>query len=128
MPDAAIAFVFDRGEPWAFQRLAFLGDGVADVFRFTANPLKFVAAGDPADELLRMARALYCGELHVSEHPNPGVQRVIETLKSELKVVVHRRPTLTDYADEPKRFTRYWDKVAPQVLGYRPSKKGKFHK
>ncbi len=127
-PDAAIAFVFDRGEPWAFQRLAFLGDGVADAYRIAPNPLKLVAAGAPADELLRLARALNCGELHVSEHPNPGVQRVIETLKSELKVVVHRRPTLTDYADEPKRFTRYWDKVAPQVLGYRPSKKGKFHK
>ena len=131
-PEAAVAFVFDgpglAEEPWAFHRLAFIGDGVADAFQTAINPFKFVAVADPADELLRLARALNADEIHVSEHPNPGVIRTVEALRQKLKVVVHARPALTDYAEEPKRFTRYWEKVAPQVLGYQPSKKGKFHK
>ena len=45
------------------------------------------------------------------------------TLRRFFTVTDYPRPTLAEYTEEPRRFSRYWDKCAPQVLGYAP--KGK---
>jgi deoxyribodipyrimidine photo-lyase len=131
-PDAAVAFVFDgprlRAEPWAFHRLAFVLDGLDDLFDHLPNPTKLTLVGDPAERLAAVARSSGATTIHLSEHPNPRVVEAAETLRAEFRVVVHPRPTFADYSDEPRRFSRYWEKVAPQVLGYRPRSSGRGHR
>jgi deoxyribodipyrimidine photo-lyase len=126
-PNAAWAFVFDepalRDEPWAFHRLAFVFDSVRELFQHQPN--SEVLLGEPVDELLKLATVMNAKELHVHDHPNPWVRSTIEGLKSHINVVVHPRPQLAEYYDEPRRFSKYWEKCAEQVLGYKPKRGGK---
>ncbi len=130
-PTAAAAFAFDepalRVEPWAYHRLAFVLDGLDDLFAHLPNPTKLTLVGDPAERLTALARQLGATTLHVSEHPNPRVAETAEQLRSSFRVVVHPRPAFAEYPHEPKRFSRYWEKVAPQVLGYRPKSSKRMH-
>ncbi len=123
-PAAAVAFVFDepalRAEPWAYHRLAFVFDGLDDLFAHLPNPMRLTLVGDPAERLAALAGRLRATTVHVSEHPNPWVVETAEKLRLNVKVVVHPRTAFAESTSEPKRFSRYWDKVAPQVLGYRP--------
>ncbi len=118
-PAAAAVFVFDAprlaAEPWAFHRLAFVFDGVCELFQALPHPTKLVVVGDPAD----VFDALGVRELHVTDCPDPAVR---EPLAGRPGVTAHPRPKLAEYADEPRRFTRYWERAAPQVLGYKPAK------
>ncbi len=131
-PGAALVFVFDkpqlRAEPWAFHRLAFVFDGVCDLFQTVPNPVQEVCVGDPVVEITQTAKVTGADTIHVTDHPNPRVRQTVEALKRRFSVVVHPRPVLAEYADEPRRFTRYWEKAAPQVLGYQPKGTKKFHK
>ena len=126
-PNATWAYVIDepalQAEPWAFHRLAFVFDGVRELFQH--QPSAEVLIGEPVEELLALAKASNATELHVSDHANPWVRKTIEGLKPHLKVVVHPRPQLAEYTGEPRRFSKYWDKCAEQVLGYRPNRGGK---
>jgi deoxyribodipyrimidine photo-lyase len=128
-PSAAVAFAFDQpslqAEPWAFHRLAFVLDGLDDLFAHLANPTKLVLVGDPAERLAALARHLGATTIHLSEYPNLAVVDAAEKLRGEFRVVVHPRPAFAEFPQEPKRFSRYWEKVAPQVLGYRPKSSGK---
>jgi deoxyribodipyrimidine photo-lyase len=130
-PAAAVAFVFDepalRAEPWAYHRLAFVLDGVEDLFARLPNPTRLTLVGDPAERLTALAARLGATTVHVSEHPNPWVVETTERLRSNLKVVVYPRPAFAEYPHEPRRFSRYWDAVAPQVLGYRPKSPKRMH-
>ncbi len=123
-PNAAVAFVFDepalRAEPWAYHRLAFVTDGVFDLFAHLPNPTKLTLVGDPVERLTALAHKLGATTIHLSEHPNPWVVETAEQLRLKFQVVVHSRPPFAEYSLEPKRFSRYWDKVATQVLGYQP--------
>lgn len=129
-PAAAVAFVFDepalRAEPWAYHRLAFVLDGLDDLFARLPNPTKVTLVGDPAERLTALAAQRGATRIHISEHPNPWVVEAAEKLRSNFRVVVHPRSAFAEYPHEPKRFSRYWERVAPQVLGYRPqsSKRG----
>lgn len=128
-PNATVAFIFDepalRAEPWAYHRLAFVFDGIDDLYARLPNPTKLTLVGDPAERLSALARQMGASTLHITEHPNPVVINTIEKLRPYVRIVVHARPSLTEYPPEPKRFSRYWEKVAPQVLGYRPKSSGK---
>ncbi len=123
-PTAAVAFVFDepalRAEPWAYHRLAFVLDGLDDLFARLPNPTRLALVGDPAERLATLAGKLGATTIHVSEHPNPWVVETVQSLRLNFRVLVHPRPAFAEYPSEPKRFSRYWEKVAPQVLGYRP--------
>jgi deoxyribodipyrimidine photo-lyase len=125
-PAAAVAFVFDepalRAEPWAYHRLAFVADGLDDLFARLPNPTRLVQVGDPVERLTALARRLGATAVHLSEHPNPWVVGTAERLRADVRVVVHPRPPFADYPHEPKRFSRYWEAVAPQVLGDRPKR------
>jgi deoxyribodipyrimidine photo-lyase len=129
--NAAVAFVFDepalKAEPWAFHRLAFVLDGIDDLFAHLPNPTKTILVGEPVERLTALALKLGATTIHLSEHPNPWVVEAAEQLKSSFRVVVHRRPSFAEYPLEPKRFSRYWEKVAPQVLGYRPKSSKRMH-
>ena len=131
-PKAAVAFVFDepalRAEPWAYHRLAFVMDGLDDLFSRLPHPTKLALVGDPAERLAAVARSSAATTIHLSEHPNPWVLETAEKLRAEFRVVVHPRPRFAEYADEPKRFSRYWEAVAPQVLGYRPKSAKRWHR
>jgi hypothetical protein len=131
-PDAAVAFVVDQprgqAEPWAFHRLAFVLDGVDDLFTHLPNATKLVRVGAPAEQLADLARKLGAQQIHVTEHPNPAVVETVMELRSQFAVIVHPRPILTQYAEEPRRFSRYWEKVAGHVLGYRPASSKRWHK
>ncbi|MFM8271828.1 MAG: FAD-binding domain-containing protein, partial [Gemmata sp.] len=120
-PNAAVAFVLDapalRTEPWAYHRLAFVLDGLDDLFANLRNPTKLTLIGDPAERLATAANRMGATTVHVSEHPNPWVVETAARLRSDFRVVVHPRPVFAAYPHEPKRFSRYWDAVAPQVLG-----------
>jgi hypothetical protein len=130
-PDAAVAFVFDepalRAEPWACHRLAFVLEGLEDLFEHLPNPTKLVLVGDPAEQLSVLANALGASTVHLSEHPNPTVLETTIQLRKSRRVVVHSRPVFAEYSLEPKRFSRYWERVAPQVLGYRPKSARRMH-
>lgn len=130
-PGAAVAFVFDeptlRAEPWAYHRFAFVLDGLDDLFAHLPNPTKLTLVGDPVERLTTLARQLGATTIHVSEHPNPWVVETAEQLRASFRVFVHPRPTFAEYPHEPKRFSRYWEKVAPQVLGYRPKSSKRMH-
>ena len=123
-PNAAAAFVFDEpvltAEPWAYHRLAFVFDGLDDLFAHVSNPTRLTLVGDPVERLTTLARQLGATAIHFSEHPDPRVVETAEALRAEFRVVIYPRPVFADYPAEPKRFSRYWDKVGPQVLGYRP--------
>ena len=123
-PDAAVVFVFDedwmRDEPFNFHRICFLLDGVADLFASIPNSIKQVRLGNLATEVKAFAREVGAKTITLTDGPFPGVRETAERLRGEIAVQVVDRPVFVHYEDEPKRFTRYWDKVAVQVLGYNP--------
>lgn len=130
-PGAAVAFVFNepelRVEPWAYHRLAFVADGIEDLFANLPNPTKLTLVGDPVERLTTLAEKLGATTIHISEHPNPKVIETAEQLRLKFRVIVHPRPAFTQYSSEPIRFSRYWEKVALQVLGHRPSSPRRKH-
>lgn len=130
-PSAAAVFVFDepgmRAEPWAYHRIAFVLDGLDDLFDHLPNATQYVLVGDPTERIAALAQRVGASRVHVSEHPNPWVVETIEALRSHFEVVVHSRPVFAEYPAEPRRFSRYWEKVAPQVLGYRPKSTKRMH-
>ncbi|MFZ4575711.1 MAG: FAD-binding domain-containing protein, partial [Phycisphaerales bacterium] len=130
-PAAAVAFVFDepalRAEPWAYHRLAFVLDSLEDLFAHLPSDTKLTLVGDPSERLATLARKIGATTIHVSEHPNPWVLETVERLRVNFRVVIHPRPAFAEYPAEPKRFSRYWEKVAPQVLGYRPKSSKRMH-
>jgi deoxyribodipyrimidine photo-lyase len=130
-PTATIAFVFDepalRLEPWAHHRLNFVMDGITEVYDRVPNSQKLVLVGDLASQLTATARQLGAETIHISEHPNPAVVETAEQLRKTFRVVVHPRPALTEYNQEPRRFSRYWERVSEQVLGYRAKPKHRLH-
>ena len=129
-PDAAVVFVFDgdwmRDEPWNFHRVSFLLDSVADLFASIPNAIKQVRLGNLAAEVGAFAREVGATTVALTDGPFPGVRETAERLRGEFQVRSVDRPVFAHYDGEPKRFTRYWDKVAPQVLGYNPNKKSRF--
>jgi len=131
-PDAAVVFAFDERqlvrEPWAFHRLAFVFDGVVELMRGLPNPVKLVTIGDPATDLAAVARQLGATAVHLTDSPNPAVREAAATLRRSFTVNDYPRPVLAEYTEEPRRFSRYWDKCAPQVLGYAPKGGKKFQK
>ncbi|NBR05374.1 MAG: hypothetical protein EBT92_06350 [Planctomycetes bacterium] len=130
-PSAAVAFVFNepelKAEPWAFHRLAFVADGIDDLFKYLPNATKVTLVGDPVERLTTLANKLGATTIHLSEHPNPWVINTTEQLQLNFRVIIHPRPKFAEYTLEPKRFSRYWDKVAKQVLGHRPKSSNKRH-
>jgi len=130
-PNAAVAFVFNKpalqAEPWAFHRLNFVADGIDDLFKNLPNSTKVTLVGDPVERLTTLANKLGATTIHISEHPNPWVLETADQLRLKFRVLVHPRSTLTGYPLEPKRFSRYWEKVAIQVLGHRPSSPKRKH-
>ena len=130
-PNAAVAFVFNKpalqAEPWAYHRLAFVADGIDDLFKNLPNSTKLTLVGDPVERLTTLAEKLGATTIHLSEHPNPWVIETADQLRLKFRVLVHPRTTLTAYPLEPKRFSRYWEKVAIQVLGHRPSSPKRKH-
>ncbi len=130
-PGAAVVFVFDRAqlerEPWAFHRVAFVLDGLADLFTNIPNAVKQVRIGDPAAEVAAFARDVGAKSIALTDGPYPGVRETAEALREMFAVSATPRPVLAEYAEEPVRFTRYWNKVEVQVLGT-ASKGKRFHK
>jgi deoxyribodipyrimidine photo-lyase len=130
-PNAAVAFVFNKSalqaEPWAFHRLSFVADGIDDLFKYLPNSTKVTLVGDPVERLTTLANKLGATTIHISEHPNPWVIETADQLRLKFRVIVHPRTTLTAYPLEPIRFSRYWEKVAIQVLGHRPSSPKRKH-
>ena len=130
-PNAAVAVVFNKpalqAEPWAFHRLSFVADGIDDLFKNLPNSTKVTLVGDPVERLTTLAHKLGATTIHISEHPNPWVIETADQLRLKFRVLVHPRTTLTAYPPEPKRFSRYWEKVAIQVLGHRPSSPKRKH-
>lgn len=124
-PNAAVAFVFNKpalqAEPWAYHRLAFVADGIDDLFKNLPNSTKLTLVGDPVERLTTLAHKLGATTIHISEHPNPWVIETAEQLRMKFRVIIHPRLVLAEYPLEPKRFSRYWEKVAIQVLGHRPN-------
>jgi len=123
-PEAARVFVWDtpalQEEPWAFHRLAFVSDSVRELLG--TDTRNEVLLGEPGEQLLALAHQMQVREVHVTDHPNPQVRGVIEFLKRKFRVVVHPRRVLSEYTGEPRRFSKYWERCAEQVLGYHPKR------
>jgi hypothetical protein len=132
-PHAAVIFVFDepalREEPVAFHRLDFIFAGVCETFRTIAHPIKEVRRGDPVVEIADFCAEHGCDQIHVTDNPDPRTRQIVQMLRKRHRVVVYPYETLTEYAEEPRRFSRFWEKTAKQVLGYQPrSNHRKFHR
>jgi len=131
-PHAAVIFVFDepalREEPVAFHRLDFIFAGVCETFRTIAHPIKEVRRGDPVVEIADFCAEHGCDQIHVTDNPDPRTRQIVQSLRKRHRVVVYPYETLTDYAEEPRRFSRFWEKTAKQVLGYHPRQNRKFHR
>jgi deoxyribodipyrimidine photo-lyase len=121
-PEAAVVFVFDapslQATPLAFHRLDFIYQSVAETFVAIPNRIKEIRAGDTVTEILEFCREYKCTEIHVTDNPEPAVRDWEERLERHLPVYVYDRDELTNYADEPRRFSRYWERTSTQVLGY----------
>ncbi|MGL4424133.1 MAG: FAD-binding domain-containing protein [Gemmataceae bacterium] len=121
-PTAAVLYVQDDAsrfdEPWAPHRTQFVQEGVADLFASIPQAVKHSATGDTVATIVAMARAIGAKAIATTDHPAPAVRGVIEQLQRQQTVRVLPRPVLADYTEEPRRFTRYWEKVSRQVLGY----------
>lgn len=132
-PHAAVVFVFDepvlREEPVAFHRLDFVFAGVCELFASIGHTVKEVRRGDPVVEIAQFCVEHGCDAIHVTDNPDPRTRQVIQLLQKQHRVVIYPYETLTDYAEEPRRFSRFWDKTAKQVLGYHPRQRDrKFHR
>ncbi len=131
-PDAAVVFVFDepslREEPLAFHRLRFVFDGVCELFETITHPIKEVRLGNTFDEIRDFCQLHGCSELALTDHANPFVRQIAGQLEREMPVHVYPRSQLALYPEEPRRFSRYWNKVAREVLGYTPNSSKRFHK
>lgn len=132
--EAALVFVFDQpalqAEPWAFHRLRFVFDGLWDLARLLPERDIFIAVGEPVIELQAFARSVNASRISFTDHPNHWVRRTGEQLRRNPSLEVRSLPRseLARYEEEPKRFTRYWNKVARQVLGYQPKPRHKHHR
>jgi deoxyribodipyrimidine photo-lyase len=120
--DSESPLVFCWSESWSANRVRFVSEGWADLLAAFPGRPSLAIAGDPAVQLPKLIGETGTTTIHVSDHPNPTVRRTITTLGET--AVVHPKPVFVEYEDEPKRFSRYWNEVAAQVLGYRP-KSGK---
>jgi len=131
-PMAPIIFVFNepamRAEPPAWHRVAFTLDGIDDLIANIPNPTGGVLVGDLAESLERMALAAGAETIHLEQSFEPEVAEAAEQLRRRFRVVEHPAPELASYDDEPRRFSRYWQKVAHQVTGRPPSKSGRWHR
>ncbi len=131
-PDAVVVFVFDepalKAEPWNSKRFSFVMDGLDDLFAHLPNPTKLIRVGDPFEQLTILARKIGASTIHISEHPNTWVVETVQKLQLSFNVVVHPRPVFATYSQEPKRFSRYWEKVAPEVLGHPVKSSNRMHK
>jgi deoxyribodipyrimidine photo-lyase len=130
-PNAAVVVVLDepsfQDEPWAYHRLHFLVEGVQDLFAHLPNQVKLLLLGDTALSLKEAVNTLRAERVHISEHPNTIVTQVMTDVSQDIEVVQHARPVFAEYTAEPVRFSRYWNKVAKQVLGYAPKTDKRFH-
>ena len=128
-PVAPVVFVFDalamRAEPPARHRVEFMLDGLEDMAGRMPNPLT-VLAGDWAESVGRAAEVAGATTIHVEKSHEPAVAEAAATLAERFRVVEHEAPELARYDDEPRRFSRYWDKVCPQLTGS-PARKGRLH-
>jgi hypothetical protein len=123
-PNAAVVFVFDepalRAEPIAFHRLDFVFQTVCELWHVLPNPHKEVRRGPLVAEIVDFCRSHGCDHVCVTDHPAPSLRQAIAELRTHLRVDVLARPQMAEYTEEPKRFSRYWERVAPQILGYPP--------
>ena len=130
-PSAPLVFAFDtaamRAEPPARHRVEFVLDGIEDLFARAPNPAGAVLAGDLAESVGRAARAAGASTVHLERSAEPAVAEAVAELRERFRVVEHEAPELARYADEPRRFSRYWDKVGPALTGL-PARGGRWHK
>jgi deoxyribodipyrimidine photo-lyase len=131
-PMAPVIFVFNepamRAEPPAWHRVAFILDGIDDLITNIPNPGLEVPVGDPVDILERVALAAGAETIHLEQSHEPANIEIAERLRGRFRVVEHPAPELARYDDEPKRFSRYWDKAAAQVTGKPAKRGGKWHR
>jgi deoxyribodipyrimidine photo-lyase len=130
-PGAGMVFVFDEPEllqePWAKHRIQFVLDGLEDLSQNAPDRAFWIGVGDPATVIRDIAWSQSVRSIHVSEHPNPWVPETVHTLQQDFPVTVHARPEFAVYTQEPRRFSRYWQQVAEEVLGYRPKTGKRWH-
>lgn len=130
-PNAPGVFVFDelamRAEPPAWHRVAFILDGIDDLITNISPGLE-VLVGDPVDILERVALAAGAETIHLDQSHEPAIIEIADRLRGRFRVLEHPAPELARYDDEPKRFSRYWDKAAAQVTGKPAKRGGKWHR
>ncbi len=123
-PDQPILFIFDeprlRREPIAFHRLRFIHEGVSELFASLANPIKEIRCGNPVEELLSFCTNYGCQEIVVQDHPDPHLRSTIAQIGAIATVAILPRDSLVYYDEIPRRFSRYWEKSARDILGYYP--------
>lgn len=126
-PDGVAVFVFDepslKAEPWSLNRLRFVFDSVCDLFQQIPQPVKEVHRGDLLEIISACCAEHGCDTVALTDHPDPTIRAITEQLKKRLQVIVYPRDQLATYESEPKRFSRYWNECASQILGYQPKKR-----
>ena len=130
-PGAPLVFAFDapamRAEPPAWHRVAFMLDGLDDMTARLGRPVE-VVAGELAGAVGRAADAAGAGVIHLDATAEPAVAEAASRLGERFRVVGHAVAALAVVEGEPRRFSRYWEKAAPQVTGRRAERGARWHR
>jgi deoxyribodipyrimidine photo-lyase len=131
-PGAPVVFAFDtpamRAEPPAWHRVAFMLDGLDDLAARPPGSPVVVVAGEMAEAVGRAARAAGAGTIHLDASAEPAVAEAAARLGERFRVVEHSVAALAVVEGEPRRFSRYWEKAAPQVTGRRAERGARWHR
>jgi hypothetical protein len=131
-PQAGWIYVFDeprlQAEPPAFHRLQFIADGLTDLYAQTRRPVMEVHRGEPVTEIVAFLKRHGYDEIITTDHPAPEVRLVLAALEKHAPLRVLPRDRLVEVPVYYKRFSRYWERHARDVLGYSPPPKHRLHK
>jgi hypothetical protein len=102
-------------------------DGLDDLMVRQGRPVS-VVAGDLAGAVGRAADAAGAGVIHLDATAEPAVAEAASRLGERFRVVQHAVAALAVVEGEPRRFSRYWEKAAPQVTGRRAERGARWHR
>lgn len=130
-PQAPAVFAFDTpamlADPPAWHRVTFMLDGLDDMAAHMPSP-PVVMAGELAGVVARAAEAAGASTIHLEASAEPAVAEAADRLRQQFVVVEHAMATLAVVEGEPRRFSRYWEKAAPQVTGRRADRDARWHR
>jgi hypothetical protein len=111
-PESPSIFVWDDGElkrtGWSMKRIGFVYECLLDL------PV-IIRRGDPLREVPRFMKEAHCQDIVTTASPDPRIRSQAQALNAE---IVPAEPFVEVKGPlDLRRFSRYWTKVAPVLIG-----------